>query len=54
MALAGARADVPVTVDESLCSPDPVVRAAVLDVLRQLQLGGPDTFAAALRDDDRR
>ncbi|WP_106401174.1 fumarate reductase/succinate dehydrogenase flavoprotein subunit [Actinocorallia populi] len=33
---------------------DPVVRAAVLDVLRALRLGGTALFAAALRDDDHR
>jgi succinate dehydrogenase/fumarate reductase flavoprotein subunit/HEAT repeat protein len=35
-------------------SPDAVVRAAVLDVLRQLRAGEVATFAAALADPDRR
>jgi succinate dehydrogenase/fumarate reductase flavoprotein subunit/HEAT repeat protein len=35
-------------------SPDAVVRAAVLDVLRQLRAGDVATFAAALGDPDRR
>lgn len=33
---------------------DAIVRAAVLDVLRALRLGGPATFAAALADADHR
>jgi HEAT repeat protein len=35
-------------------SPDAVVRAAALDVLRQLRAGDTGTFAAALTDPDRR
>ena len=35
-------------------SPDAVVRAGALDVLRQLRLGDPATFAAAVGDADRR
>ncbi|MWA01179.1 fumarate reductase/succinate dehydrogenase flavoprotein subunit [Actinomadura sp. LD22] len=34
--------------------PDAQVRAAVLDVLRALRLGGPDVFAGALGDPDHR
>ncbi|MFF8591502.1 fumarate reductase/succinate dehydrogenase flavoprotein subunit [Streptomyces sp. NPDC015220] len=35
---------------EALAGPDPVVRAAALDVLRALRLGGAELFAAALAD----
>ncbi len=35
-------------------SPDPLVRAAVLDVLRALSLGEPDLYRAALDDPDAR
>jgi succinate dehydrogenase/fumarate reductase flavoprotein subunit/HEAT repeat protein len=38
----------------ALGSPDAVVRAAMLDVLRQLRLAGLATFTAALADTDRR
>jgi succinate dehydrogenase/fumarate reductase flavoprotein subunit/HEAT repeat protein len=38
----------------ALDSPDAVVRAAILDVLRQLRLADPVTFTAALADTDRR
>jgi succinate dehydrogenase/fumarate reductase flavoprotein subunit/HEAT repeat protein len=37
-----------------LASPDPVIRCAVLDVLREIRAGGAGVFAAALADDDHR
>jgi succinate dehydrogenase/fumarate reductase flavoprotein subunit/HEAT repeat protein len=37
-----------------LASPDPVVRCAVLDVLREIRAGDAGVFAAALADDDHR
>ncbi|MEW2397450.1 fumarate reductase/succinate dehydrogenase flavoprotein subunit [Streptomyces sp. NPDC046862] len=37
---------------EALSEPDPVVRAAALDVLRALRLGGTELFARALSDPD--
>ncbi|MGW4319395.1 fumarate reductase/succinate dehydrogenase flavoprotein subunit [Streptomyces sp. NPDC004684] len=37
---------------EALAGPDPVVRAAALDVLRALRLGDAELFAAALADAD--
>ncbi|MGV9248419.1 fumarate reductase/succinate dehydrogenase flavoprotein subunit [Streptomyces sp. NPDC003710] len=37
---------------EALSEPDPVVRAAVLDVLRALRLGDAEVFAGALTDSD--
>jgi succinate dehydrogenase/fumarate reductase flavoprotein subunit/HEAT repeat protein len=38
----------------ALASPDPVIRAAVLDVLRQLRLGSAAVFGGALADTDHR
>ncbi len=38
----------------ALSSPDPVVRAAALDVLRALRLGTPELFGAAAADPDHR
>ena len=38
----------------ALTAPDPVSRAAVLDVLRALKLGGHDLFREAARDEDHR
>jgi len=37
-----------------LASPDPVIRCAVLDVLREIRAGAAGVFAAALADDDHR
>ncbi len=37
-----------------VASPDPVVRGAVLDVLREIRAGTAGVFAAALADDDHR
>ncbi|WP_157245109.1 fumarate reductase/succinate dehydrogenase flavoprotein subunit [Nonomuraea typhae] len=44
----------PLALEPALDSPDALVRATALDVLRALRLGGAEVFAAALGDPDRR